>query len=126
MKPFKFRLDRVIKLHRSSRQSLQADLSDIHSDLGTLSTALTALRKEMRSCIISPGFNIVNNYRQNLRKQIASLEEQEEELCTVAAQVMELISAATAKEKGLENLREKRECQHRKQMKMKEQKTSML
>jgi flagellar biosynthesis chaperone FliJ len=109
MKQFKFRLDRVLKLNVASRRTLEKDLSDIHSDLSVIGGQIDTLKKEIRTCVLSAGFNLVSNYRQHLRKQVATLKQKEDELCEVAAQVMELICVAKSKETGLEKLREKRE-----------------
>ena len=126
MKPFKFRLDRVLKLNQGSRRTLEKDLSDIHCDLGIIGEQLDSLQKEIRTCSLSAGFNVVNNYRQHLRKQAVTLKQKETELCQVAAQVMELICVAKSKEKGLEKLREKREHGYNKKLRMKDRRTSML
>lgn len=120
MKPFKFRLDRVLKLNVGSRRALEKDLSDIHSDLSVIGNQMDSLKKEIRTCSLSAGFNLVNNYRQHLRKQVVTLKKREDELCEAAAQVMELICSAKSKETGLEKLREKRENAYHKDARKKD------
>ena len=125
MKPFKFRLDRVLDLNKGTLKSLEKDLSDIHSDLGTIGDELDCLKKEMRNCSLSASFNLVNNYRQHLRKRTVNLKQKEEELCEVAAQVMELIGTVRSKEAGLKKLREKREVLYKKKIRMKDRRTML-
>jgi len=120
MKKFKFRLDRVIKLHNSSKYELEADLVDIHSDLGTIGAQIISIRKEIRTYQITGGLHLVENYRHHLRKQVSILEKKETELSELAAQVMALIADVSSKEKSLDRLKEKRQQAHEKEALKKE------
>jgi len=113
MTPFVFRLERVLRLRKAERQTIQVELGTVYGELNAVEAETSRVDELLRRARSSPARHLADAYRARLVQDLAALTSHEDELCRRAAVLLARLDRATSRVKALERLREKRERRHR-------------